>query len=363
MTAHREDAERPTAEEMLARVQAEQPGTRGRLRVYLGMAPGVGKTYRMLEEAHRRRDRGTDVVVGFVETYGRRHTAALLDGLEAVPRARIEYRGVVVEEMDPQAVMERRSVRGTDRRAGAHERARLAPREALAGCRVDPGRRDPCHQHVQCPARGVRCGGGGDHPGRSGPRARARRSRAGCGRDRARGHEPARPPTAHAPRQRLSPGPRDDSPRAVLHGAEPGGAARSESAVRGRGGRRGARRTRIRTRAAGTAGCQRAGARRARRPPGVPARRAPRGGAGGGPARAADRGRRGDAGGRRCRATGDRTCRRTSTTRSTSARRSCARRPPTSWPDSSPSPAHDASPISCWCMSRGRPSTASSGAR
>jgi len=108
MTAQREDAERPTAEEMLARVQAEQPGTRGRLRVYLGMAPGVGKTYRMLEEAHRRRDRGTDVVVGFVETYGRRHTAALLDGLEAVPRARIEYRGVVVEEMDSQAVLDRR---------------------------------------------------------------------------------------------------------------------------------------------------------------------------------------------------------------------------------------------------------------
>jgi two-component system sensor histidine kinase KdpD len=61
----------------------------------------------MLEEAHRRHDRGTDAVVGFVETYGRRHTAALLDGLEAVPRRRIEYRGVVVEEMDAQAIIER----------------------------------------------------------------------------------------------------------------------------------------------------------------------------------------------------------------------------------------------------------------
>jgi len=105
---HPEEPQRPTGEEMLARVQAEQPGTRGRLRLYLGMAPGVGKTYRMLEEAHRRRERGTDVVVGFVETYGRRHTAALLDGLEAVRRARIEYRGVVVEEMDTQAVITRR---------------------------------------------------------------------------------------------------------------------------------------------------------------------------------------------------------------------------------------------------------------
>ncbi len=108
MTEPRVDEERPTGEEMLARVQAEQPGERGRLRVYLGMAPGVGKTYRMLEEAHRRHDRGTDVVVGFVETYGRRNTAALLDGLEIVPRARIEYRGVVVEEMDTQAVIDRR---------------------------------------------------------------------------------------------------------------------------------------------------------------------------------------------------------------------------------------------------------------
>jgi two-component system sensor histidine kinase KdpD len=105
---HRVEGERPTGDQMLARVQAEAPALRGRLRVYLGMAPGVGKTYRMLEEAHRRKERGTDVVVGFVETYGRVRTAALLDGLEAVPRARIEYRGVVVEEMDTDAVIARR---------------------------------------------------------------------------------------------------------------------------------------------------------------------------------------------------------------------------------------------------------------
>jgi two-component system sensor histidine kinase KdpD len=67
----------------------------------------VGKTYSMLEEAHRRHDRGTDVVVGFVETYGRTHTIALLDGLEAVPRHRIEYHGVVVEEMDADAIVAR----------------------------------------------------------------------------------------------------------------------------------------------------------------------------------------------------------------------------------------------------------------
>src|SRR6476646_1969260 len=98
---------RPTGEEMLARVRAEGTG-RGRLRVYVGMAPGVGKTFRMLEEGHRRVARGTDLVVGFVEAHGRPHTIELLDGLEVVPRRRTEYRGVLVEEMDTDAIIERR---------------------------------------------------------------------------------------------------------------------------------------------------------------------------------------------------------------------------------------------------------------
>ena len=99
---------RPTGDEMLARVRAEGTEGRGRLRIYLGMAPGVGKTYRMLEEGHRRLERGTDIVVGFAEAHGRPHTLELLDGLEVVPRQRIEYRGVVVEEMDTVAILERR---------------------------------------------------------------------------------------------------------------------------------------------------------------------------------------------------------------------------------------------------------------
>ena len=72
------------------------------------MAPGVGKTYRMLEEGHRRADRGTDVVIGFAETHGRPRTAELVEGLESVPRRRIDYRGVVVEEMDVDAILARR---------------------------------------------------------------------------------------------------------------------------------------------------------------------------------------------------------------------------------------------------------------
>jgi two-component system sensor histidine kinase KdpD len=81
--------------------------TRGRLRVYLGAAPGVGKTYAMLGEAHRRRDRGTDVVLGFVECHGRARTLELLDGLEEVPRKTMEYRGTSFTELDVDAVIRR----------------------------------------------------------------------------------------------------------------------------------------------------------------------------------------------------------------------------------------------------------------
>jgi len=83
-------------------------GARGRLRVYLGMAPGVGKTYAMLMEGRRRKDRGTDVVVGFVETYGRPLTEQAIGDLEVIPRRKIEYKGVTLEEMDAEAVIRRK---------------------------------------------------------------------------------------------------------------------------------------------------------------------------------------------------------------------------------------------------------------
>ena len=77
---------------------------RGALRIYLGAAPGVGKTYAMLGETHRRLERGTDVVVGFVESHGRARTAALLDGLEVLPRTTVIYRGARLEELDVDAL-------------------------------------------------------------------------------------------------------------------------------------------------------------------------------------------------------------------------------------------------------------------
>jgi two-component system, OmpR family, sensor histidine kinase KdpD len=87
---------------------AREVAPAGHFRIYLGAAPGVGKTYAMLSEGQRRRKRGTDVVAGFVETYGRPLTEALLNGFEIIPRKTVEYRGSRLEEMDLDAVLRRR---------------------------------------------------------------------------------------------------------------------------------------------------------------------------------------------------------------------------------------------------------------
>jgi two-component system, OmpR family, sensor histidine kinase KdpD len=83
-------------------------GPAGPFRIYLGAAPGVGKTYAMLGEGQRRRSRGTDVVIGLVEAYGRPHTEALVNGLEVVPRQVVDYRGSHLEELDLDAILRRR---------------------------------------------------------------------------------------------------------------------------------------------------------------------------------------------------------------------------------------------------------------
>lgn len=98
---------RPTPESLLGAANAAE-AARGKLRVFLGMSAGVGKTYAMLEAAHARAREGHDVVVGFVETHGRRETEALLAGLPVIPRKRMPYRGVTVEEFDLDACLARR---------------------------------------------------------------------------------------------------------------------------------------------------------------------------------------------------------------------------------------------------------------
>ncbi|MCX5891707.1 MAG: histidine kinase [Deltaproteobacteria bacterium] len=81
---------------------------RGKLKIYLGYGAGVGKTWQMLQEGHRLKKEGVDIVVGLVETHGRKETAELIEGLEVVPRRQVQYRGIVLEEMDLEAVLARR---------------------------------------------------------------------------------------------------------------------------------------------------------------------------------------------------------------------------------------------------------------
>jgi len=92
------------AEDFLELVQRTR---RGRLKLYIGFAAGVGKTYRMLEEAHALKKRGVDIVLGYIETHQRPETHALVEGLEIVPRRSLEYRGVTVEELDLDAILKR----------------------------------------------------------------------------------------------------------------------------------------------------------------------------------------------------------------------------------------------------------------
>jgi two-component system sensor histidine kinase KdpD len=100
---------RPNPDALLAEIQREeQVAKRGQLKVFFGMCPGVGKTYAMLEAARARKTDGVDVVIGVVETHGRAETEVLLTGLPVIPRKKIEYRGVTLQEMDIDAILARR---------------------------------------------------------------------------------------------------------------------------------------------------------------------------------------------------------------------------------------------------------------
>jgi two-component system, OmpR family, sensor histidine kinase KdpD len=103
----RETHQRPSPDALLAKASKEESRA-GRLKVFLGAAPGVGKTYEMLQEARARLKEGKDVVVGVVETHGRKETEALLDGLEVIPRHHLQYKNRPLDEMDLDAVLARR---------------------------------------------------------------------------------------------------------------------------------------------------------------------------------------------------------------------------------------------------------------
>ncbi|MET0515728.1 MAG: two-component system sensor histidine kinase KdbD, partial [Nitrospiraceae bacterium] len=100
---------RPNPDALLKRVQAEEARHReGKLKVFFGANPGVGKTYAMLEAAHEQRREGVDVVIGVVETHGRAETEVLIQGLEMVPRRAVDYRGTALQEFDLDAALTRR---------------------------------------------------------------------------------------------------------------------------------------------------------------------------------------------------------------------------------------------------------------
>src|SRR5512147_1828573 len=102
------ELERPNPDTLLAALEkAQTREARGKLKIFLGMAPGVGKTYAMLEAARREQAAGRDVVIGYVETHGRKETDALTEGLPAIPRRHGEYRGVALAEMDLDALLAR----------------------------------------------------------------------------------------------------------------------------------------------------------------------------------------------------------------------------------------------------------------
>jgi two-component system, OmpR family, sensor histidine kinase KdpD len=99
---------RPAAARLLDQLKAGDRPKRGRLTVYLGAAPGVGKTYAMLHAARRLRAEGIDVVAGFVETHNRAETESVIGDLECIPRKRVSYKGVTLEEMDVDAILARK---------------------------------------------------------------------------------------------------------------------------------------------------------------------------------------------------------------------------------------------------------------
>ncbi len=127
---------RPDPDELLAQVQAEEKRqTRGKLKIFLGYAAGVGKTFAMLEAAHQRRSQGIDVVIAYVQTHGRKETEALLDGFEVLPQRQSSYRGVTLCEMDLDGVL--------------HRKPRLAVVDELAHTNIPDSRHSKRYQDVE----------------------------------------------------------------------------------------------------------------------------------------------------------------------------------------------------------------------
>ena len=178
---------------------------RGHYKIFLGMAAGVGKTYRMLQEGHAEAEAGRDVAIGYLEPHKRQETSDQARGLEVVPRRRVPYRDVVVEEMDLPAAARSRAPAGADRRARPHQPAGAGAREALRGHRRRARGGDRRLLDRQRPAPGV-----AQRPRRRADRRHGARDGARLGAGDGRRGRPHRPHPRGADR---APARRQDLPR------------------------------------------------------------------------------------------------------------------------------------------------------
>src|SRR5476651_1239356 len=139
MADQRRDLDRRPSPEALLEAARREESRIGKLKIFVGAAPGVGKTYEMLQQARARRKDGYDIVIGVVETHGRKETEALLDGLDVIPRRRIEYKDQWLEEMDLDAIIARRpqivlvdELAHTNAPGGRHPKRHLDVEELLS---------------------------------------------------------------------------------------------------------------------------------------------------------------------------------------------------------------------------------------
>ena len=144
-----DEAQRASPDALLALAKKEG---RGHLKIFLGAAPGVGKTYAMLTSARTEKSGGRDVVAGLIETHGRRETEQLIEGFEVLPRKPIVYRNQIMQEFDLDAALARRPEPAAGRRIRPHQCARQPPSQALAGYRRTACRRHRRLDHAQHPA-------------------------------------------------------------------------------------------------------------------------------------------------------------------------------------------------------------------
>ena len=153
MSAVTMNDQRPDPDALLARVQAEEAKqARGKLKIFFGAAPGVGKTYAMLEAGRKAAKEGVDVLVGYVEPHVRPETQALVLGLDVLPRKEVPYRGTKLVEFDLEAALAKRPAIDPRRRTGPYQRPGHDARQALAGRDATARGRHRRLHHAQRPA-------------------------------------------------------------------------------------------------------------------------------------------------------------------------------------------------------------------